>query len=165
MARQHIFGQAYVRILDGDAVWRALPRRTGTLYALETTSNYIRRAPFLDVWATGHRPENRLTGAPVLAVLRDSVTTDHISPVGAISLGTSAAAYVRTLGVAPSGFNTYGSRRVNQEVTVRGTFANLSAQSPGPGSRGGHHPFTSRPRHPADIWRRAALWRSRRAPG
>jgi aconitate hydratase len=120
-----LFEHAYEDVLAGDERWRALSTPAGATFTWDPGSTYIRRAPYFD--GMGPLPERvaDIHGARVLALLGDSVTTDHISPAGAIPSGSPAAAYLETQGVAPRDFNSYGSRRGNHEVMVRGTFANI----------------------------------------
>jgi aconitate hydratase len=116
-----LFGDEYGRIFDGDERWRALPVPTGELYAWDTDSTYVREATFFE-----HEADlGDIAGARALAVLGDSVTTDHISPAGAFAPGTPAGTWLTERGVAPRDFNSYGARRGNHEVMVRGTFANI----------------------------------------
>jgi aconitate hydratase len=120
-----MFASTYGAVFDGDDRWRALDTPSGVHFDWQPTSTYVRRPPFL-VGATADQPalEPAIIGARVLAYLGDSVTTDHISPAGAIASDSPAARWLTEEGVARGDFNSYGSRRGNHEVMIRGTFAN-----------------------------------------
>ena len=109
----------------GEARWQGLKTAASSHYTWQADSTYIRRPPFFEHMPANPEPIQAIVGARVLARLGDSVTTDHISPAGAIAIGTPAADYLRSQGVEPRDFNSYGSRRGNHEVMVRGTFANV----------------------------------------
>jgi aconitate hydratase len=116
-----LFTDEYGRIFDGDERWRGLPVPAGQLYAWDPASTYVREAAFF-----GHDADlSDIVDARVLALLGDSVTTDHISPAGAFAPGTPAGRWLTEHGVEPRDFNSYGARRGNHEVMVRGTFANI----------------------------------------
>jgi aconitate hydratase len=119
------FREEYAHVFDGDAAWRALPVPAGNRYAWEATSTYIKSPPFFDGMAREPGALRDLHGARVLALLGDSITTDHISPAGSIKRDSPAGRYLIGLGVEPKDFNSYGARRGNHEVMVRGTFANI----------------------------------------
>ncbi|MBI3077690.1 MAG: aconitate hydratase AcnA [Deltaproteobacteria bacterium] len=120
-----MFREVYARILEGDEAWRALPVPTGQLYEWDAASTYVRQPPFFDeLPATPPRPAD-LRGLRVLAMVGDSVTTDHISPAGSIQPDSPAGKYLIAHGVVPKDFNSYGARRGNHEVMMRGTFANI----------------------------------------
>ena len=120
-----LYTQEYARIFDGDEHWQRLPSPTGALYDWDADSTYVREPPYF----VGMSPEPQapadIIDARVLALLGDSITTDHISPAGSIAGTSPAAAYLREHGVEPRDFNTYGARRGNHDVMVRGTFANI----------------------------------------
>ena len=120
-----MFRSSYNDVFAGDEHWRGLPVPKGDTYAWEPDSTYIRRAPYFDQMAAKPSPVGDIRNARVLAVLGDSVTTDHISPAGAIKKDSPAGKYLQEHGVKPADFNSYGSRRGNHEVMVRGTFANV----------------------------------------
>jgi aconitate hydratase len=120
-----MFTKSYGEVFQGDERWRGLAVPKGETYAWESDSTYIRRAPYFDDMAVKPMPVEEISGARVLAVLGDSVTTDHISPAGSIKKDGPAGKYLQEHGVKPSDFNSYGSRRGNHEVMVRGTFANV----------------------------------------
>ncbi|HEX3765922.1 MAG TPA: aconitate hydratase AcnA [Kofleriaceae bacterium] len=123
--RREQYQQRYAHVLDGDAEWRALQIPAGDTFAWDDHSTYIRKPSFFDDLGPTPRPLTDLTGARVLAVLGDSITTDHISPAGNIAKGGPAARYLDSHGVKPADYNQYGARRGNHEVMVRGTFANI----------------------------------------
>ena len=120
-----MFSKSYADVFAGDERWRGLSVPKGQTYAWEKDSTYIRRAPYFDEMKIQPSPCKEITGARVLALLGDSVTTDHISPAGSIKKDGPAGKYLQEHGVKPADFNSYGSRRGNHEVMVRGTFANV----------------------------------------
>jgi len=120
-----MFTKSYGEVFEGDERWRGLAVPKGQTYAWEKDSTYIRQAPYFDAMNVKPSPVEEITGARVLAVLGDSVTTDHISPAGSIKKDSPAGKYLQEHGVKPADFNSYGSRRGNHEVMVRGTFANV----------------------------------------
>ena len=120
-----MFRKSYGEVFAGDEHWRSLAIPQGETYAWEKDSTYIRRAPYFDDMRLAASDVDDITGARVLAVLGDSVTTDHISPAGSIKKDSPAGKYLIEKGVKPADFNSYGSRRGNHEVMVRGTFANV----------------------------------------
>jgi aconitate hydratase len=133
-----MFRRQYARVFEGDARWRDLPVPTGDRFAWDEDSTYIRNPPFLEDVTLEPPPPAEIRGARVLALLGDSITTDHISPAGAIKVDTPAGQYLMAQGVAPKDFNSYGSRRGNHEVMMRGTFANVRLRNVlAPGTEGG----------------------------
>jgi aconitate hydratase len=133
-----MFRSNYGSILEGDERWRALPAPTGERYEWDPDSTYIRRPPFLEGIASGPSAIGDVEGARVLALLGDSVTTDHISPAGSIRADSPAGKWLVAHDVAPRDFNSYGSRRGNHEVMMRGTFANVRLRNRlAPGTEGG----------------------------
>jgi aconitate hydratase len=133
-----IFSKEYATVTDGDQNWQNLKFPTGDTYQWEPDSTYIRKAPYFDGMPAKPAPVGDIKGARVLAVLGDSVTTDHISPAGSIKLNGPAGKYLVEHGVKPTDFNSYGSRRGNHEVMVRGTFANVRLRNKlAPGTEGG----------------------------
>jgi aconitate hydratase len=132
------FRKEYATVSDGDASWQGLKFPTGDVYQWEPDSTYIRKAPYFDGITKTPAPVTDILGARVLAVLGDSVTTDHISPAGNIKANGPAGKYLAEHGVKPADFNSYGSRRGNHEVMVRGTFANVRLRNKlAPGTEGG----------------------------
>jgi aconitate hydratase len=133
-----MFKKQYSTVTQGDQNWQSLKFPVGETYGWEPDSTYIRKAPYFDGMAAEPAPVEDIAGARVLAVLGDSVTTDHISPAGSIKLNGPAGKYLTEHGVKPSEFNSYGSRRGNHEVMVRGTFANVRLRNKlAPGTEGG----------------------------
>jgi aconitate hydratase len=133
-----IFRKEYATVADGDSNWQGLKFPTGDVYQWEPDSTYIRKAPYFDGMPATPAQVEEIKGARVLAVLGDSVTTDHISPAGSIKLNGPAGKYLTEHGVKPADFNSYGSRRGNHEVMVRGTFANVRLRNKlAPGTEGG----------------------------
>jgi aconitate hydratase len=132
------FRKEYATVSQGDANWQGLSFPTGDVYQWEPDSTYIRQAPYFDGMTQTPPPVTDILGARVLAVLGDSVTTDHISPAGAIKANGPAGKYLAEHGVKQVDFNSYGSRRGNHEVMVRGTFANVRLRNRlAPGTEGG----------------------------
>ncbi len=132
------FTKEYATVTAGDANWQRLTFAQGDVYQWEPDSTYIRRAPYFDGIPARPAPVADIQGARVLAVLGDSVTTDHISPAGSIKANGPAGLYLSQHGVKVSDFNSYGSRRGNHEVMVRGTFANVRLRNKlAPGTEGG----------------------------
>jgi aconitate hydratase len=123
--RSEMFTAGYADVFTGDEHWRDLEVPTGDRYAWDDTSSYIRRPPYFDGMPVDPVPLTDIVGARVLALLGDSVTTDHISPAGSIRADSPAGRYLTDHGVQRQDFNSYGSRRGNHEVMIRGTFANI----------------------------------------
>jgi aconitate hydratase len=133
-----MFRQRYGAVFDGDERWRTLETATGDTFAWNNDSTYVLRPPFLEGLAPAPERVTDLAGARVLAVLGDSVTTDHISPAGNIGPATPAGRYLADHGVERVDFNSYGARRGNHEVMMRGTFANIRLRNQlAPGTEGG----------------------------
>jgi aconitate hydratase len=122
---KEMFTHQYASVFEGDERWRTLPTPTGDVFEWDDASTYVRKPPYFDGMTMELTPVADISGARVLATLGDSVTTDHISPAGNIKAGTPAAQYLTEHGVAQKDFNSYGSRRGNHEVMIRGTFANI----------------------------------------
>src|SRR5207244_13510848 len=120
-----MFHKQYGEVFTGDERWRGLPVPAGDRFAWEPNSTYIRRAPYFDGMPPTPGPVTDIQGARVLCLLADSITTDHISPAGSIRKTSPAGQYLIGHGVKPGDFNSYGARRGNHEVMVRGTFANV----------------------------------------
>jgi aconitate hydratase len=133
----HMFRKSYAEVYSGDERWRSLPVPKGETYAWEKDSTYIRQAPYFDGMKIKPSGVEDIHGARVLAVLGDSVTTDHISPAGSIKKDGPAGKYLIAHGVQPGDFNSYGSRRGNHEVMVRGTFANVRLRNKMVNTEGG----------------------------
>jgi aconitate hydratase len=133
-----MFKQQYASVFDGDDRWQKLPVPTGDRFAWEDDSTYVRKPPFLEHVSREPKPLENIAGARVLAVLGDSITTDHISPAGSIKADSPAGKYLIAHGVQPKDFNSYGARRGNHEVMMRGTFANVRLKNQlAPGTEGG----------------------------
>jgi aconitate hydratase len=120
-----MFQREYADVFTGDERWRSLPVPAGETYAWEPDSTYVKNPPYFEGMTLEPAPVQAIRAARVLAVLGDSVTTDHISPAGSIKLKSPAGEYLVEHGVAPRDFNSYGARRGNHEVMMRGTFANV----------------------------------------
>jgi aconitate hydratase len=122
---QEMFTKDYADVFDGGERWKALPTPEGKTFEWEAESTYVRKPPYFDGMQAEPSPVTDISGARVLAKLGDSVTTDHISPAGAIKADTPAGQYLTEHGIGGKDFNSYGSRRGNHEVMIRGTFANI----------------------------------------
>jgi aconitate hydratase len=120
-----LFRARYAAVEEGTSAWRSIDVAQGTSFQWDPASTFIRRPPFFDDMGAEPLPVEDIRGARVLAMFGDMLTTDHISPIGAISPGTPAAQYLESLGVARQDFVNYGSRRLNHDVMTRGTFANI----------------------------------------
>ena len=120
-----MFKNQYGSVFEGDARWKGLPTPTGATFAWDAKSTYVQKAPYFDGMTMTPDPVKDIENARVLALLGDSVTTDHISPASSIKADSPAGKYLTSLGVARADFNSYGSRRGNHEVMIRGTFANI----------------------------------------
>jgi len=132
-----MFNSSYGKVFEGDANWQNIDSSTGEIYAWEADSTYVKNPPYFDGMSKDATAVSDIKGARVLALLGDSVTTDHISPAGAIAKDSPAAQYLEANGVKPSDFNSYGSRRGNHEVMMRGTFANIRLRNRlAPGTEG-----------------------------
>jgi aconitate hydratase len=137
--RPDMYTSEYAQVFAGDERWRSLPVPAGDRFAWDPASTYVRRPPFFDSLAAEPGPLEDIEGARVLALLGDSVTTDHISPAGAIKADSPAGQYLTGHGVQQRDFNSYGSRRGNHEVMIRGTFANIRLRNKlAPGTEGGY---------------------------
>jgi aconitate hydratase len=122
---QEMFSKNYADVFKGDQRWQSLPTPDGKTFEWDANSTYVRKPPYFDGMPAAPTPVADISGARVLALLGDSVTTDHISPAGNIKSGTPAAQYLESNGVERKDYNSYGSRRGNHEVMIRGTFANI----------------------------------------
>jgi len=135
---EEMFTRDYADVFTGDDNWRGLSVPEGDTFAWDDASTYVRRPPYFDGMPAEPAPVTDITGARVLAMLGDSVTTDHISPAGAIKTDSPAGKYLTEHGVDRKDFNSYGSRRGNHEVMIRGTFANIRLRNQlAPGTEGG----------------------------
>ena len=136
--RREMFAKQYSEVFAGDARWNSVRVPAGDRYAWDDSSTYIKPAPYFDQLADPAKFVRDISGLRALAVLGDSVTTDHISPAGNIAVDSPAGKYLISLGVKPADFNSYGSRRGNHEVMVRGTLANIRLRNlMAPGTEGG----------------------------
>ncbi len=136
--KSDMFRKSYGEVFEGDERWNSLEVPTGERFAWDPDSTYVRRPTFFEQLPAEPAPITDIEGARVLAVLGDSVTTDHISPAGSIKRDSPAGKYLIEQGVQPKAFNSYGSRRGNHEVMMRGTFANIRLRNQlAPGTEGG----------------------------
>ncbi|MDQ1627469.1 MAG: aconitate hydratase [Actinomycetota bacterium] len=133
-----MFSRDYADVFTGDERWQNLPTPTGSTFEWDPDSTYVRKPPYFEGMPAEPQPVSDIQGARVLARLGDSVTTDHISPAGSIKADSPAGAYLQEHGVDRRDFNSYGSRRGNHEVMIRGTFANIRLRNQlAPGTEGG----------------------------
>jgi aconitate hydratase len=136
--RSEMYTRNYSDVFTGDDHWRSLDVAAGQVFSWDDASTYVRRPPYFDGMPRDPEPVHDIAGARVLAVLGDSVTTDHISPAGAIKKNSPAGEYLQDHGVSTKDFNSYGSRRGNHDVMIRGTFANVRLRNQlAPGTEGG----------------------------
>jgi aconitate hydratase len=136
--KSEMFRSKYAEVFEGDERWRALPVPAGERFAWDDSSTYIRNPPFFEGITMDPLPATDIVNARVLALLGDSVTTDHISPAGSIPADSPAGKYLISKGVQPRDFNSYGARRGNHEVMMRGTFGNIRLRNQlAPGTEGG----------------------------
>jgi aconitate hydratase len=132
-----MFQTEYAKAFEGDSNWQHLPVPTGNTYIWDDASTYIKKPPYFDNMTDPNTPIADLTGLRALVLLGDSITTDHISPAGSIAVNSPAGKYLMGLGVSPKDFNSYGARRGNHEVMVRGTLANVRLRNQlAPGTEG-----------------------------
>ncbi len=162
--RPEFFSEEYQRIFDGDQNWRELESPTGPLYSWDESSSYIREAPLFTAIDQDHERVPDIEGARVLVMLGDSVTTDHISPAGSIPKDSPAGRYLQGLGVAPSDFNSYGSRRGNHEVMIRGTFGNVRLRNRLAPEREGYFTRHLPDGEPTTIYEAAVRYRAEGVP-
>ncbi|MEV4574326.1 aconitate hydratase AcnA [Nonomuraea jabiensis] len=147
-----MFERDYADVFKGDDHWRSLPIPTGDTFEWDPSSTYVRKAPYFDGMPSKPEPVTDIAGARVLVKVGDSVTTDHISPAGSIKAGTPAAQYLQANGVEVKDFNSYGSRRGNHEVMIRGTFANIRLRNQiAPGTEGGYTRDFTQPDGPVSF--------------
>jgi aconitate hydratase len=133
-----MFSTSYSSVFEGDANWKGIDSPEGEIYTWDDSSTYVKNPPYFEDMTLNPAPITEVSGARVLALLGDSVTTDHISPAGSIAKDSPAARYLEEQGVKPADFNSYGSRRGNHEVMMRGTFANIRLRNLlAPGTEGG----------------------------
>jgi aconitate hydratase len=131
------FDVEYGRIFEGDEHWNGLPSPTGPMYAWDPASTYVQEPPFFEELTAAREDAGDIAGARLLVMVGDSITTDHISPAGSIKADSPAGRYLQEHGVQPGDFNSYGARRGNHEVMLRGTFANIHLRNAlAPGTEG-----------------------------
>jgi aconitate hydratase len=160
------FSREYASVFDGDDRWRSLPTPTGSTFEWDADSTYVRKPPYFEGMQRSAEPVQDVVGARVLAMLGDSVTTDHISPAGSIKADSPAGRYLQEHGVDRKNFNSYGSRRGNHEVMIRGTFANIRLRNLLlPGVEGGFTRDFTKPTGPqTTIYDAAAAYRDAGVP-
>ena len=162
--KSEMYHNQYSNVFEGGKEWQTLPVPTGARYAWEGGSTYIKAAPFFEDLPREPKPLQDIAGAKVLALLGDSVTTDHISPAGSIAVNSPAAKYLIANGVEKKDFNQYGARRGNHEVMMRGTFANVRLRNLlAPGTEGGWtlHPSS---KEPISIFDAAMKYKDEKVP-
>src|SRR5690242_19072677 len=136
--KQEMFKREYSRIFEGDEHWKEMAAPTGPIFAWDPASTYVKEPPYFEGFGPTPKPLTDIEGARVLVMVGDSVTTDHISPAGSIPVDSPAGKYLIERGVKPGDFNSYGARRGNDEVMVRGTLANIRLRNLlAPGTEGG----------------------------
>ncbi len=155
-----MFTRDYSEVFAGDEQWTSLPTPSGDIFEWDPDSTYVRKPPYFDGMGVSPEPVTDVSGARVLALLGDSVTTDHISPAGAIKADSPAGEYLASHGVSRRDFNSYGSRRGNHEVMIRGTFANIRLRNQiAPGTEGGYtRDFTREDAPVTTIYEAAAAY-------
>ncbi|MDX6265852.1 MAG: aconitate hydratase, partial [Frankiales bacterium] len=159
---ENMYADSYADVFAGDDRWRAIPVPAGDAFTWDPASTYVRKAPYFDGMEREPEPLTDITGARVLAVLGDSVTTDHISPAGSIKKDSPAGTYLTEHGVDPKDFNSYGSRRGNHEVMIRGTFANIRLRNQlAPGTEGG---FTTKDGQVTTIYDASVAYQAEGTP-
>ncbi len=162
--RPEMFERQYADVFAGSEAWQALDVPSGQTFAWQADSTYVKQPPFFVDMPRQPQPVEDIRGARVLALLGDTVTTDHISPAGPISPDSPAADYLRDLGVEQAQFNAYGARRGNHEVMMRGTFANVRLRNHlVPGTEGGYTALLPEGEH-TTIFDAAAAYRERGVP-
>ena len=135
---REMFISSYAEVFAGDSNWNQIDSPTGQIYSWDDKSTYVKNPPYFEGMTMKPAPRSDIKGARLLALLGDSVTTDHISPAGSIEPDSPAGQYLQEQGVSPGEFNSYGSRRGNHEVMMRGTFANIRLRNKlAPGTEGG----------------------------
>jgi aconitate hydratase len=135
---REMFLSSYAEVFAGDSNWNQIESPTGQIYSWDDASTYVKNPPYFDGMTMDPEPKGDISGARALALLGDSVTTDHISPAGNIVADSPAGKYLQEQGVRPGDFNSFGSRRGNHEVMMRGTFANIRLRNLlAPGTEGG----------------------------
>lgn len=159
------FGETYASLYEGDAHWRAIATKPGLTFDWVTASTYIRKPPFFDHFSHTLPQPEAIKDARVLLKLGDSVTTDHISPAGAIPPAYPAGIYLKTQGVSPDHFNSYGSRRGNHEVMMRGTFGNIRIKNElAPKNREGAYTTLLPENKTCFLFDAAKIYRDRKTP-
>ena len=137
-----MFKSRYAQVFDGDEAWQSLKTNPGLTFNWQKNSTYIQKPPFFNALSANPKPIESIQKARILAIFGDSITTDHISPAGSIKLNSPAGLYLQSMGVAEKDFNSYGARRGNHEVMMRGTFANIRIRNEMiPGVEGGYTKF------------------------
>jgi aconitate hydratase len=152
------FEREYASVFEGDAAWRALPTPTGQTYTWDAESTYVALPPYFDGMTLTPPGIAPITGARVLGMFGDSITTDHISPAGNIAAASPAGQYLQSRGVERKDFNSYGARRGHHEVMVRGTFANIRLRNELLGGKEGWWTTTTPGGEPATIFDVAMQW-------
>jgi aconitate hydratase len=162
--RREMFQSQYAHVFEGDAEWRSLPAPTGDRYAWSETSTYVKHPPYFEGMTAVPPPVQPIAGARVLGMYGDSITTDHISPAGSIAEKSPAGQWLIAQGVQKKDFNSYGSRRGNHEVMMRGTFANIRLRNELAGGKEGWWTATAPGAEPVPIYDAAMEYQSRGVP-
>jgi aconitate hydratase len=168
LIRRHVkpefYKTEYAGVFDGDEFWQNLPVAEGVTYAWDETSTYIKNPPYFEGFSREPASSASISGARALLTLGDSVTTDHISPAGAIPESYPAGGYLKEKGVSPSEFNSYGSRRGNHEVMMRGTFGNIRIKNKLVGDKEGSFTVKFPETHEMFIYDAAMAYKKERIP-
>jgi aconitate hydratase len=168
LIRRHVkpefYKTEYAGVFDGDEFWQNLPVADGVTYAWDETSTYIKNPPYFEGFSREPASSASISGARALLTLGDSVTTDHISPAGAIPESYPAGSYLKEKGVSPADFNSYGSRRGNHEVMMRGTFGNIRIKNKMVGDKEGSITVKFPETHEMFIYDVAMAYKKERVP-
>ncbi|HVN49221.1 MAG TPA: aconitate hydratase AcnA [Bacteroidota bacterium] len=163
--KAEMFTKQYANVFEGEATWKNLPTPKGAQFSWDAASTYIKAAPYFDQLPKEPKPLTNIHGARVLAMLGDSVTTDHISPAGSFNEKSPAGQFLLSLGVQKKDFNQYGARRGNHEIMMRGTFANIRLKNLlVPGTEGGVTIHPSSPSTPVSIYDAAMKYKQENTP-
>lgn len=159
-----MFKSRYAQVFDGDLAWQSLKTNEGLTFNWQKNSTYIQKPPFFEQLSDQPAPIQAINKARILAIFGDSITTDHISPAGSIKLNSPAGLYLQSMGVAEKDFNSYGARRGNHEVMMRGTFANIRIRNEMiPGIEGGYTKFVPTQEN-MPIYDAAMLYQAQNTP-
>jgi aconitate hydratase len=162
--KREMFTRQYSSVFDGDEMWKEIDAAGGTVYEWKNRSTYVKSPPFFDELSRDVPPTAAVKGARVLGMYGDSITTDHISPAGSIPRASPAGKWLLEQGVEPLDFNSYGARRGNHEVMMRGTFANIRLKNELAGGKEGWWTSTSKGGEATSMYDAAMQYKSERVP-